>query len=313
MATRRDRLSGASAVVETYFGGPDFGVSGRQQGQRPAIVIAAEVRRRAISRVRTGRSGDIRAHSVVPFVVASVVTAARPPVLAHGPPAAHDLRHAADPPRLAAAPRAPPPRTLAAPARRVRRGDRAKTPVALSDRTSEYSDMIANTVIRDERPDDADAIRRLVSMALASPQESILIDVLRARGQVVMSLVADLDRQVVGHAFFTPLTIETSPPGCRAAALAPLCVLPSFQNKGIGSRLVTEGIERCRTARVDVLAVLGDPKFYGRFGFTKAMNYGIGNEYGAKDHFMVIAFDASVLAGCSGLARYRSEFRVIGV
>jgi putative acetyltransferase len=168
--------------------------------------------------------------------------------------------------------------------------------------------------IRPEEQGDADAIRRVVDSAFGDPpQESILVDVLRVRGKVVSSLVAICNGQLVGHILFTPLSIDNAPPRVRAAALAPLAVLPEFQRKGIGSQLVMEGIDDCRAKGCHVLAVLGNPKFYGRFGFERASDLGVGNEYGADDQFMILVLDPAAVESISGTARYLSEFQTIGI
>ena len=176
------------------------------------------------------------------------------------------------------------------------------------------ADMDTECTIRPEEQGDADAIRTVLDSVFRDPpEESILVDVLRVRGKVVSSLVAVCNGRVVGHILFTPLSIENAPPHLRAAALAPLAVLPEFQRKGIGSRLVMNGIDDCRAKGYHILAVLGNPKFYGRFGFRRASDFGVGNEYEAKDAFMILVLDPTVVEGISGTARYVSEFQTMGI
>ena len=95
--------------------------------------------------------------------------------------------------------------------------------------------------------------------------------------------------------------------------MAPLAVVPEFQGRGIGSHLVMNGIDDCKAKGFHILAVLGDPKFYGRFGFRRASDFGIGNEYEAEDEFMILALDPAAVEGISGTARYVSEFKTIGI
>ena len=136
--------------------------------------------------------------------------------------------------------------------------------------------------------------------------------ILRARGKAQISLVAISENQVVGHALFSPITIASALEGFRGLGLAPVAVLPEFQNKGIGSRLIRKGVEHCQRAGFDAVVVLGHPKYYPRFGFTVAHNYGIENEYRAVGAFMVLELKDGALANISGLVKYAPEFREAG-
>jgi putative acetyltransferase len=128
--------------------------------------------------------------------------------------------------------------------------------------------------IRPERPDEVAAVHRVNAEAFGQPNEADLVDALRANGKAVLSLVAELDGQVVGHVLFSPMSVE--PAGaCRAVGLAPLAVLPERQRQGIGSALVRDGIERCRNLGFDIVLLLGEPEYYSRFGFINAAGLGI--------------------------------------
>jgi putative acetyltransferase len=109
------------------------------------------------------------------------------------------------------------------------------------------------------------------------------------------------------------MTVERAPDGFRAAGLAPMSVLPEFQKQGIGSRLVNAGLEACRHEGYDVVFVLGHTTYYPRFGFSRASDYCIENEYKAQDHFMVIELTAGILPLISGMAKYAPEFREVDV
>jgi putative acetyltransferase len=88
--------------------------------------------------------------------------------------------------------------------------------------------------------------------------------------------------------------------------------LPEFQNRGIGSNLICEGLEECRKAGYDIVVVLGEPRFYARFGFSRASDYGLGNEYDANEHFMALELREGALAKVSGTVRYQPEFNEVG-
>ncbi len=82
-----------------------------------------------------------------------------------------------------------------------------------------------------------------------------------------IALVAEIGGGVVGHIAFTPVMADTSTkwPGY---ILAPLGIIPEYHKVGIGSKLIESGIELLSKQMANVLFVYGDPKYYGRFGFS---------------------------------------------
>jgi putative acetyltransferase len=163
--------------------------------------------------------------------------------------------------------------------------------------------------IRNEAPEDCGAVRDLNERAFGGPGEATLVDMLRAAGKAVVSLVALHEGRVVGHILFSPVTVADAPENLRAVGLAPMSVLPEFQNRGVGSRLVREGLKECKRQGYDVVVVLGHPTYYPRFGFSRAKNYDLDNEYNADDAFMVLELGKGVLEKIRGLVKYASEFR----
>ena len=167
--------------------------------------------------------------------------------------------------------------------------------------------------IRDEAPQDFPAIRNLNVLAFGNPAEALLVDKLRAANKAVISRVAILDGRVVGHILFSPITVERAPARLRGLGLAPMSVLPEFQNRGIGSSLVRDGLEMCRQRGYDLVVVLGHLRFYPRFGFTRAKDHGLDNEYDALDNFMVIELKEGVLKAVTGLVKYAQEFQDLAI
>jgi putative acetyltransferase len=125
-----------------------------------------------------------------------------------------------------------------------------------------------------------------------------------------VSLVAvdEASGGVVGHVLFSPVEIYDGGPGIRAVGLAPVGVLPEYQGKGAGARLIRAGLEACREAGYDAVVLLGEPGYYSRFGFERASDHGLGNEYAVDEHFMVLELRSGALDGSRGTVRYRPEF-----
>ncbi|HLF84512.1 MAG TPA: N-acetyltransferase [Blastocatellia bacterium] len=161
--------------------------------------------------------------------------------------------------------------------------------------------------IRNEAPDDYPAVHELNERAFGGPAEARLVDMLRAANKALISLVALHENRIVGHILFSPVTVAEATE--NAVGLAPMSVLPEFQNRGIGSRLVRDGLEECKKKGYDVVVVLGHTRFYPRFGFVRAKDYGLDNEYSAGDSFMVMELEKGVLQRIRGLVKYAPEFR----
>src|SRR5437868_14440298 len=133
--------------------------------------------------------------------------------------------------------------------------------------------------IRPEQPDDLAAIRQVNERAFDGPTEADLVDLLRRRGKVTLSLVADHQGQVVGHILFSPVVIEATGQSVAAVGLAPMAVLPEWQNQGVGSLLVKAGLDECRRLGHQAVVVLGHADYYPRFGFVPASRFHIRSEY----------------------------------
>jgi putative acetyltransferase len=161
---------------------------------------------------------------------------------------------------------------------------------------------------REEIEGDAPAIRRVQEQAFEEEDEARVVDMLRASSSVVLSLVAATAGRVVGHVLFSPVTIESSPADSRWVALGPIGVLPDHQGKGIGSCLVREGLDICRSRGCDGVVLLGDPAYYGRFGFVPASDYGLTCVYGDGPAFQVIGLQQGALEQATGTVGFAPEF-----
>ena len=139
--------------------------------------------------------------------------------------------------------------------------------------------------IRRERPEDSPAIRRLLAEAFGKEDEARLVDVLRRRGAITLSLVAVRSDQVVGHILFSPVTVNSEGSSFNALGLGPMAVAPALQNSGIGSELVKTGLRKCTDAGYEIAVVLGHPNYYPRFGFKTAKSVGIRCEFDVPERY----------------------------
>lgn len=124
--------------------------------------------------------------------------------------------------------------------------------------------------IRDEHPADRDAIHALTRVAFAdAPQssgtEQFIVDALRDAGALAVSLVAEDDDGIVGHLALSP--VQLSDGSLHWYGLGPISVAPEKQGRGIGSALMHAAIEALQQRQAAGCVVLGDPGYYGRFGF----------------------------------------------
>jgi putative acetyltransferase len=122
--------------------------------------------------------------------------------------------------------------------------------------------------IRPERPDDAAAVRALLDAAFGGDTESTVVERLRADGDFVMSLVAENGEGIAGYAGFPRLVLRLDERNVPVAGLAPVGVSPPLQRRGIGGALIRDGLARLSDRAERLVFVLGDPAYYGRFGFT---------------------------------------------
>lgn len=163
--------------------------------------------------------------------------------------------------------------------------------------------------IRPEQPDDYAAVYRVNSLAFEREDEAQLVEKLRAHSGAHISLVAIKDKAVVGHIFFSPVTISPQISDLAAVGLAPMAVLPEFQNQKIGSALVEAGLRECAARGYEAVFVLGHADYYPRFGFVVAKTKGFKCEYEVPDEaFMVAELNPGALEKHSGTVKYRPEF-----
>ena len=166
-----------------------------------------------------------------------------------------------------------------------------------------------NIFIRPEQPKDILAIHALVASAFPTDAEARLVDALRANGKAIYSFVAVNEQdEVLGHVLYSPVR---TPLPSSGLGLAPVAVKPEFQNQGIGSKLIRASLIEVKADGFDFVVLLGSPEYYHRFGFQTASIFGLQNEYGVDEEFMVTRLSDVALP--DGLVRYADEFALFSV
>ena len=149
-------------------------------------------------------------------------------------------------------------------------------------------------LIRPETAADHDAIRSLTArafsgLAFSDGTEPHVIDALRAANALGTSLVAVAGEQLVGHIAFS----EVGPPSLQGwFALGPVSVDPSVQRRGVGTQLIEAGLRGLRAQGANGCVLLGDHRYYQRFGFSGAPS--LAPPAYPAEHFQVLPFGASL-------------------
>ncbi|QOV44791.1 GNAT family N-acetyltransferase [Streptomyces chromofuscus] len=132
--------------------------------------------------------------------------------------------------------------------------------------------------LREELPSDGQAVRNVHLQAFAD-HGSVVADLVDSlRGTIApedgLSLVAEHDRQVVGHVMFTRSLLDAPQRLVEVQVLSPLAVMPEFHRRGIGSALVRHGLGTLAERAVPLVFLEGDPGYYSRFGFAAGGDLG---------------------------------------
>ena len=168
-------------------------------------------------------------------------------------------------------------------------------------------------IVRAETHDDRDTIRRIVDEAFGDTQTSRIVDGIWASDRFVpeLSLVAESEGQSVGHVISS--YVDLVPGTRRVLQVGPLAVVPSHQRQGIGTELMEETVRIAEERGEPLLLIEGSPKYYGRFGFTRADEHGIEmppESHGAQ--FFMIRKLATYDPGITGRAVYPAETFLLG-
>ncbi|ARV58958.1 GNAT family N-acetyltransferase [Nostocales cyanobacterium HT-58-2] len=165
-----------------------------------------------------------------------------------------------------------------------------------------------------ETDNQIEKIRQLITDAFGQTKEAALVETIRKSSNFIpeLSLVAQENEDVLGHILFSSIVIETSQETFPVLALAPLSVTPLRQRQGIGSKLVEVGLIRCRELNHSIVIIVGEPRYYNRFGFQKASQFGLHSSLPIPDEvFMVLELKPSALMNVNGTVWYPTYFNEV--
>lgn len=163
-------------------------------------------------------------------------------------------------------------------------------------------------IIRSERAADQAAIHAVHAASFPTTAEARLVDALRAARRLRISLVAVEGDAIIGHIAFSPVHVAHTTDGL---GLAPLAVIPAEQRRGVGAELVRAGLVACEHVDCAFVVVLGDPRYYGRFGFTPASTFDLRDEYGGGAAFQAMELRVNAIPTAGGTVRYAPEFALV--
>lgn len=172
-----------------------------------------------------------------------------------------------------------------------------------------------NLTIRQENKADYKKIYKLNLLAFEEKEEAVLVDLLRKKDEFIpqLSLVALFNNEIVGHILFTKIKIiDDNQNEYESLALAPMAVLPKYQKKGIGGKLINEGLKIASKLNFKSVIVLGHEHYYPKFGFVPTTKWNIKSPFEVPTNvFMGIELVKNSLENVSGTVKYPKEFEEV--
>lgn len=169
--------------------------------------------------------------------------------------------------------------------------------------------MLEDLVIHPERAAEKAAIHALLAAAFDSETEARLVDRLREEASPYIALTASIGDQVIGFVGLSPVAAVAADGDVIAAlGLAPMAVLPAYQRRGVGGRLLRASLDAAAGSGHATVFVLGHPDYYPRFGFRRADVLGWRFLPGTESAFFVYG----PAPPGSGIVRYHTAFDAVG-
>ena len=161
--------------------------------------------------------------------------------------------------------------------------------------------------VRAATPGDKAAIRKVHLAAFPTELEADLVERLERDGDAAISLVAEDSGEVIGHILLSRMDVRSEGRELEALGLAPVAVLPDRQGTGVGSALIDAGLSAARDKQAEIIFVLGEPSYYGKFGFSGDSARPFASPY-AGEYFQAKVLGNDLRAPASGRADYAPAF-----
>lgn len=170
--------------------------------------------------------------------------------------------------------------------------------------------------IRQEISTDYPKVFALVEQAFSTLEisdktEQFLVERLRKSSAFLpeLSIVAEIDNRVVGYILLTKIIIQNKESAFESLSLAPLAVLPEFQNKGIGGELILHSHKIAKQLGFKSVILVGHENYYPRFGYEPVSKFGIKLPFEAPEqNCLAIELVENGLKKVSGEVVYPKEF-----
>lgn len=171
--------------------------------------------------------------------------------------------------------------------------------------------------IRQESPEDYIRVVELTEKAFETMEysqgdEGKLVENLRKSSTFIpeLSLVAEHNGEIAGHILFSPIHIQSEKILVDSLVLGPVSVLPEYQHRGIGTKLILAGHQKARELGYNSVILIGHPAYYPRFGYKTASGWGlkVALELPSDDVFMAVELTENALSGVSGMVIFPPEF-----
>ena len=166
--------------------------------------------------------------------------------------------------------------------------------------------------IRRERPEDISRIFAIEAAAFGGDAHARLVDKLRDDDALILSHVAEIEGEIVGHAAYSLVSVTDGACVRHFPALGPIAVSPPLQRQGIGSALARAGLRALTEAGYAMVFLVGSVNYYPRFGYQPAQPLGFTSDYvkpgGRHEHFMLAILQESFPDGVRGRVRFHPAF-----
>lgn len=173
--------------------------------------------------------------------------------------------------------------------------------------------------IRTEEKEDYKAVFELIQNAFENEEfsdhrEQYLVGRLRNSDAFIpeLSLVAEVDNQIVGYILLTKIGIVDDDKNVHTSlAMAPVAVLQTFQGKGIGTKLIEVAHDKAKELGFGSVVLLGHENYYPKFGYKQTKEFGIKLPFDVPDaNCMAIELTENALQHISGIVHYPKEFEM---